>query len=201
MMLSSKKSDPGSSSSSASSVPGDGAQDLQLQSQPGALSSVAGSSEIGVSADRTPRKKERASPSGDPGGPPMPHSAAGSMDGGAADTAEGRRTSRRKRPKVEYREMDESLANLSEDEYYSEEERNAKAEKERKQVPPPPPAPPVEEENDSEPEEPSGLNPQLLHRLGNLKWLELSGMLLKLISHLQGTFLTILGELHLQGES
>ncbi|MGH0130944.1 UNVERIFIED_CONTAM: hypothetical protein FKN15_067329 [Acipenser sinensis] len=67
MMLSSKKSDPGSSSLSASSVPGDGAQDLQLQSQPGALSSVAGSSDIGVSADRTPRKKERASPSGDPG--------------------------------------------------------------------------------------------------------------------------------------
>uniref|UniRef100_A0A8C2SFM6 Lysine-specific histone demethylase 1A n=1 Tax=Capra hircus TaxID=9925 RepID=A0A8C2SFM6_CAPHI len=32
---------------------------------------------------------------------------------------------------VEYREMDESLANLSEDEYYSEEERNAKAEKEK----------------------------------------------------------------------
>uniref|UniRef100_A0A7N5ZWX8 Lysine-specific histone demethylase 1A n=1 Tax=Anabas testudineus TaxID=64144 RepID=A0A7N5ZWX8_ANATE len=57
---------------------------------------------------------------------------------------------------VEYREMDESLANLSEDEYYSEEERNAKAEKERKQVIPPP-APPVEEENDSEPEEPSGV--------------------------------------------
>uniref|UniRef100_A0A8C1ZP22 Lysine-specific histone demethylase n=1 Tax=Cyprinus carpio TaxID=7962 RepID=A0A8C1ZP22_CYPCA len=58
---------------------------------------------------------------------------------------------------VEYREMDESLANLSEDEYYSEEERNAKAEKERKQVIPPP-APPIEEENDSEPEEPSGEN-------------------------------------------
>uniref|UniRef100_A0A672Q4C8 Lysine-specific histone demethylase n=1 Tax=Sinocyclocheilus grahami TaxID=75366 RepID=A0A672Q4C8_SINGR len=57
---------------------------------------------------------------------------------------------------VEYREMDESLANLSEDEYYSEEERNAKAEKERKQVIPPPP-PPIEEENDSEPEEPSGM--------------------------------------------
>jgi len=56
---------------------------------------------------------------------------------------------------VEYREMDESLANLSEDEYYSEEERNAKAEKERKQVIPPPPPPP-EEENDSEPDEPSG---------------------------------------------
>lgn len=56
--------------------------------------------------------------------------------------------------------MDESLANLSEDEYYSEEERNAKAEKERKQVIPPP-APPVEEENDSEPEEPSGEPAQL----------------------------------------
>uniref|UniRef100_A0A4X2M3C9 Lysine-specific histone demethylase n=1 Tax=Vombatus ursinus TaxID=29139 RepID=A0A4X2M3C9_VOMUR len=56
---------------------------------------------------------------------------------------------------VEYREMDESLANLSEDEYYSEEERNAKAEKEKKLPPPPPQAPP-EEENESEPEEPSG---------------------------------------------
>ncbi|KAL0605161.1 Lysine-specific histone demethylase 1A [Plecturocebus cupreus] len=55
---------------------------------------------------------------------------------------------------VEYREMDESLANLSEDEYYSEEERNAKAEKEKKLPPPPPQAPP-EEENESEPEEPS----------------------------------------------
>ncbi|EHH14433.1 hypothetical protein EGK_00357 [Macaca mulatta] len=51
--------------------------------------------------------------------------------------------------------MDESLANLSEDEYYSEEERNAKAEKEKKLPPPPPQAPP-EEENESEPEEPSG---------------------------------------------
>lgn len=73
---------------------------------------------------------------------------------------------------VEYREMDESLANLSEDEYYSEEERNAKAEKERKQVVPPP-APPVEEENDSEPEEPSGeksLTTRLsLHRYVALK--------------------------------
>ncbi|XP_017588404.1 PREDICTED: lysine-specific histone demethylase 1A isoform X2 [Corvus brachyrhynchos] len=57
---------------------------------------------------------------------------------------------------VEYREMDESLANLSEDEYYSEEERNAKAEKEKKLPPPPPPAP-AEEENESEPEEPSGV--------------------------------------------
>ncbi|KAG8535943.1 hypothetical protein GDO81_027424, partial [Engystomops pustulosus] len=57
---------------------------------------------------------------------------------------------------VEYREMDESLANLSEDEYYSEEERNAKAEREKK-VPPPPPQAPPEEEVDSEPEEPSGV--------------------------------------------
>uniref|UniRef100_A0AAR2LFV3 Lysine-specific histone demethylase 1A n=1 Tax=Pygocentrus nattereri TaxID=42514 RepID=A0AAR2LFV3_PYGNA len=64
---------------------------------------------------------------------------------------------------VEYREMDESLANLSEDEYYSEEERNAKAEKERKQVLPPP-APPVEEENDSEPDEPSGQGCLCTHR-------------------------------------
>ncbi|XP_071495528.1 lysine-specific histone demethylase 1A-like [Diadema antillarum] len=37
-----------------------------------------------------------------------------------------RRTSRRKRPRVEYREMDEKLANLSEDEYFSEEERQSK---------------------------------------------------------------------------
>ncbi|XP_075709312.1 lysine-specific histone demethylase 1A isoform X7 [Rhinoderma darwinii] len=52
--------------------------------------------------------------------------------------------------------MDESLANLSEDEYYSEEERNAKAEREKK-VPPPPPQAPPEEEIDSEPDEPSGV--------------------------------------------
>ncbi|EHB08905.1 Lysine-specific histone demethylase 1 [Heterocephalus glaber] len=77
------------------------------------------------------------------------------METGISETPEGRRTSRRKRAKVEYREMDESLANLSEDEYYSEEERNAKAEKEKKLPPPPPQAPP-EEENESEPEEPSG---------------------------------------------
>ncbi|MBN3290373.1 KDM1A demethylase, partial [Polypterus senegalus] len=126
-----------------------------MLSQPGVPSSTATALDSGLSGDRTPRKKERASPSGDPAGPPISHSASSNIDGGA-DSAEGRRTSRRKRPKVEYREMDESLANLSEDEYYSEEERNAKAEKERKQVLPPP-APPVEEENDSEPEEPSGV--------------------------------------------
>uniref|UniRef100_A0A7N4PP85 Lysine-specific histone demethylase n=1 Tax=Sarcophilus harrisii TaxID=9305 RepID=A0A7N4PP85_SARHA len=123
----------------------------------------------GPGGERTPRKKEplRASPPGglaEPTGPagapqPGPAGAPGAagtpMETGISETPEGRRTSRRKRAKVEYREMDESLANLSEDEYYSEEERNAKAEKEKKLPPPPPQAPP-EEENESEPEEPSG---------------------------------------------
>uniref|UniRef100_UPI00358F3440 lysine-specific histone demethylase 1A-like n=1 Tax=Myxine glutinosa TaxID=7769 RepID=UPI00358F3440 len=61
------------------------------------------------------------------------------------------------RAPVEYKEMDESLANLSEDEYYSEEER--KADKERRQTPsiPPPQPPPPEEEEDSDVDEPSGL--------------------------------------------
>ncbi|XP_021440096.1 lysine-specific histone demethylase 1A isoform X2 [Oncorhynchus mykiss] len=150
MMLSSKKSDAGSSSSAASTslAPGGAERSLEAQApvQMGAPPLAPGAVEI--------KKKERASPSGEPGGPPQPHlPGPGGVD---LDTAEGRRTSRRKRSKqVEYREMDESLANLSEDEYYSEEERNAKAEKERKQVIPPP-APPMEEEVDSEPEEPSG---------------------------------------------
>uniref|UniRef100_A0A673ZUU4 Lysine-specific histone demethylase n=1 Tax=Salmo trutta TaxID=8032 RepID=A0A673ZUU4_SALTR len=148
-MLSSKKSDVGSSSAAASTslAPGGAERSLEAQApaQVGAPPLAPGAVEI--------KKKERASPSGEPGGPPQPHlPGPGGVD---LDTAEGRRTSRRKRSKVEYREMDESLANLSEDEYYSEEERNAKAEKERKQVIPPP-APPVEEEADSEPEEPSG---------------------------------------------
>uniref|UniRef100_S4R7V8 Lysine-specific histone demethylase 1A n=1 Tax=Petromyzon marinus TaxID=7757 RepID=S4R7V8_PETMA len=58
---------------------------------------------------------------------------------------------------VEYREMDESLANLSEDEYYSEEERKAEKERRQSTVPPPPPPPPPEEEEDSDVDEPSGL--------------------------------------------
>uniref|UniRef100_A0A3P8TNG1 Lysine-specific histone demethylase n=1 Tax=Amphiprion percula TaxID=161767 RepID=A0A3P8TNG1_AMPPE len=148
-MLSSKKSDAGSSSSSSSSstvgaVGGDRAPVSDAQTGPSAA----------AAGPMDSKKKERSSPSGESGGAPLPHQ---SGPGGAdADSAEVRRTSRRKRAKVEYREMDESLANLSEDEYYSEEERNAKAEKERKQVIPPP-APPPEEENDSEPEEPSGV--------------------------------------------
>uniref|UniRef100_A0A671S4L9 Lysine-specific histone demethylase n=1 Tax=Sinocyclocheilus anshuiensis TaxID=1608454 RepID=A0A671S4L9_9TELE len=147
VMLSNKKSDPGSSSSS-----GGNGGDRAPETLSAPLAAPAGPSGPG-SADV--KKKERASPCGEPGGPPLLHPPGpGGVD---QDSAEGRRTSRRKRAKVEYREMDESLANLSEDEYYSEEERNAKAEKERKQVIPPP-APPIEEENDSEPEEPSGDN-------------------------------------------
>uniref|UniRef100_A0A665W9I8 Lysine-specific histone demethylase n=1 Tax=Echeneis naucrates TaxID=173247 RepID=A0A665W9I8_ECHNA len=147
IMLSSKKSDAGSSSSSSSSSAGAAGGDRApiSDAQTGPSASAAGAMDA--------KKKERSSPSGESGGGPLPHQAGpGGVD---QDSAEVRRTSRRKRAKVEYREMDESLANLSEDEYYSEEERNAKAEKERKQVIPPP-APPAEEENDSEPEEPSG---------------------------------------------
>ncbi|XP_075029913.1 lysine-specific histone demethylase 1A isoform X3 [Calonectris borealis] len=126
---------------------------------PAAAGALGSSAESGGAAERTPRKKEppRASPPGGLSEPPAAGAAPapGAETTGIAETPEGRRTSRRKRAKVEYREMDESLANLSEDEYYSEEERNAKAEKEKKLPPPPPPAP-AEEENESEPEEPSG---------------------------------------------
>uniref|UniRef100_A0A8V0YQ16 Lysine-specific histone demethylase n=1 Tax=Gallus gallus TaxID=9031 RepID=A0A8V0YQ16_CHICK len=122
-----------------------------------AVGALGSSAESGGAAERTPRKKEppRASPPGGASEPPAAPATGGETTG-IAETPEGRRTSRRKRAKVEYREMDESLANLSEDEYYSEEERNAKAEKEKKLPPPPPPAP-AEEENESEPEEPSGV--------------------------------------------
>uniref|UniRef100_H3AFB2 Lysine-specific histone demethylase n=1 Tax=Latimeria chalumnae TaxID=7897 RepID=H3AFB2_LATCH len=158
-----KKSDQsGSSSGPGCSAPGGGDPTQDPQPHPGLISSSSSSSssESGAAADRTPRKKERALLGTDPAGSALSSGTAGTGTGtgtteaGVAETPEGRRTSRRKRAKVEYREMDESLANLSEDEYYSEEERNAKAEKERKQVPPPQPPPP-EEENDSEPEEPS----------------------------------------------
>ncbi|XP_072884506.1 lysine-specific histone demethylase 1A isoform X3 [Hemitrygon akajei] len=135
MMLTGKKSEERQSA---------GPEGLEAQADGGGLGLAASSA---AAAERTPKKKERASP----------HSSSsneGTMEGGTAETPDGRRTSKRKRAKVEYREMDESLANLSEDEYYSEEERNAKAEKEKKQVPPPQPPPP-EEEIESDPEEPS----------------------------------------------
>ncbi|XP_052087644.1 lysine-specific histone demethylase 1A-like [Mytilus californianus] len=51
------------------------------------------------------------------------------------DSDNSRRASRRKKAKVEYKEMDEQLANISEDEYYSEEEKKDKTvEKEVKDV-------------------------------------------------------------------
>ncbi|KAG9492755.1 hypothetical protein GDO78_000971 [Eleutherodactylus coqui] len=150
-MLTAKKSESG------------GGGENGAESQPPASSSSSSSSscsimaspDMGAPLERTPRKKERASPGAEHGGSSAPGIMAGA-DGGLHETPEVRRTSRRKKPKVEYREMDESLANLSEDEYYSEEERNAKAEREKK-VPPPPPQAPPEEEIDSEPEEPSGV--------------------------------------------
>ncbi|XP_078472346.1 lysine-specific histone demethylase 1A isoform X1 [Lampetra planeri] len=123
----------------------------QQKEERGVEVAVAGNEavEAGGASERTPRKKERVSPGAEA------EADGGGGGGGTAETPEGRRTSRRKRAKVEYREMDESLANLSEDEYYSEEER--KAEKERRQitVPPPPPPPPPEEEEDSDIDEPS----------------------------------------------
>ncbi|XP_069080019.1 lysine-specific histone demethylase 1A isoform X3 [Pleurodeles waltl] len=148
-MLSGKKSELSLSGSGAAAG---GGGENGLDSQPPSGVASSSSSDSGSAAERTPRKKERASPGGEPGAP----GSLGGTDSGQPDTPEGRRTSRRKRAKVEYREMDESLANLSEDEYYSEEERNAKAEREKK-VPAPQPQALPEEENDSEPEEPSGV--------------------------------------------
>ncbi|XP_078094272.1 lysine-specific histone demethylase 1A isoform X1 [Mustelus asterias] len=139
MMLSAAAAAAAAAAKKSEERPAGGPEGLEAPAD-GGLALAAGS-------ERTPKKKERASP----------HSSSsneGTMEGGTAETPDGRRTSKRKRAKVEYREMDESLANLSEDEYYSEEERNAKAEKEKKQVPPPLPPPP-EEEIESDPEEPS----------------------------------------------
>ncbi|XP_033116780.1 lysine-specific histone demethylase 1A-like [Anneissia japonica] len=65
------------------------------------------------------------------------------------DQLSGRRMSKRKRVKVEYKEMDDKLANLSEDEYYSEEERNVKKDKTGQDDP--------EEKEESETDEPKGL--------------------------------------------
>ncbi|XP_035685902.1 lysine-specific histone demethylase 1A-like isoform X6 [Branchiostoma floridae] len=79
-----------------------------------------------------------------PGGVPLDPAAAADAE------ALSRRTSRRKRAKVEYREMDEKLANLSEDEYYSEEERK---EKEYKKIEDAAPEP----EEDSDQDEQTGI--------------------------------------------
>ncbi|XP_014665183.1 PREDICTED: lysine-specific histone demethylase 1A-like [Priapulus caudatus] len=78
----------------------------------------------------------------------------GDDQSGLAD--DGRRTSKRKRPRVEYKEMDDKLANLSEDNNDSDEDKPVK---EKKQVlpPPPPPPPEPEPEEESENEDPTGL--------------------------------------------
>ena len=92
MMLSSKKSDAGSSSSSSSSSSGaaGGERVLVADAMSGPSASSAGPMDV--------KKKERSSPSGEAGGPSLPHQAGpGGVD---PDSAEVRRTSRRKRAKV-----------------------------------------------------------------------------------------------------
>ena len=94
IMLSSKKSDAGSSSSSSSSsaagAAAGGERPPMSDTQTGTSTSAAGAMDV--------KKKERSSPSGESGGAPLPHQAG---PGGAdPDSAEVRRTSRRKRAKV-----------------------------------------------------------------------------------------------------
>lgn len=90
MMLSSKKSDAGSSSSSSSAGPTGGDRAPASDAQSGPSASAAGPMDA--------KKKERSSPSGEPGGASLPHQAGpGGVD---QDSAEVRRTSRRKRAKV-----------------------------------------------------------------------------------------------------
>lgn len=91
-MMSSKKSDAGSSSSSSSSSVGVGGGDRV----PGPDAPTGSSASSAGPMDS--KKKERSSPSGEPGGASLPHQ---SGPGGAdQDSAEVRRTSRRKRAKV-----------------------------------------------------------------------------------------------------
>lgn len=73
------------------------------------------------------------------------------------DESHGRRMSRRKRPKVEYKEMDDKLANLSEDEYLSDEETSRASKPEKVASPVVPPKPAEVEEEDSEHDDPTGL--------------------------------------------
>lgn len=91
-MLSSKKSDAGSSSSSSSSSVGaaGGERTLSSDAQTGPSASASGAVDT--------KKKDRLSPSGEPAGASFPHPPGpGGVD---PDSAEVRRTSRRKRPKV-----------------------------------------------------------------------------------------------------
>lgn len=89
-MLSSKKSDAGSSSSSSSSSAAGGDRVPGSDIQTGSAASVAGAMDS--------KKKDRSSPSGEHGGASLSHQ---SGPGGAdQDSAEVRRTSRRKRAKV-----------------------------------------------------------------------------------------------------
>ncbi|XP_076444421.1 lysine-specific histone demethylase 1A-like [Babylonia areolata] len=92
-------------------------------------------------------------------------SASPADDADDASSESSRRVSKRKRAKVEYKEMDDHLAHLSEDEYYSEEERKEKAkEKETKETGPSVETketekPPVKPE-DTEPEKADPEQPQ-----------------------------------------
>ncbi|CAE1295017.1 Lysine-specific histone demethylase 1 homolog 1,Lysine-specific histone demethylase 1 homolog 2,Possible lysine-specific histone demethylase 1,Protein FLOWERING LOCUS D,Lysine-specific histone demethylase 1 homolog 3,Lysine-specific histone demethylase 1A [Acanthosepion pharaonis] len=91
--------------------------------------------------------------SGAPGGTPTSTSTQSSSSTTSVSISDGgdnRRTSRRKKARVsepvEYKEMDEQLANLSEEEYVSEEEKEKKNEKEKEKMKVEEPE--VESEND-----------------------------------------------------
>nr|XP_006824583.1 PREDICTED: lysine-specific histone demethylase 1A-like isoform X2 [Saccoglossus kowalevskii] len=133
---------------------------MERRDRDSAHSSNSSGDETGRKRDRSPKdNKEMIIPVGIlPQGMPGHHqhgtssnSASGGEQSNGSENPE-RRQSRRKRPRVEYKEMDDKLANLSEDEYFSEEE---KISKQPTPTPvPEPPKPPEEEEVESEPEEP-----------------------------------------------
>lgn len=91
IMLSSKKSDAGSSSSSSSASSAGGDRAPTADAQTGTAAPTAGAMDV--------KKEKRSSPSVEPGGAPVGHHQGGP---GPADpdSAEVRRTSRRKRAKV-----------------------------------------------------------------------------------------------------
>ncbi|GAB6032502.1 Lysine-specific histone demethylase 1A [Chamberlinius hualienensis] len=104
-----------------------------------------------------------------PGKPitPQKQSALAGLGSSKGDTTEresvsytdtkGRRMSRRKRPKVEYKEMDEKLSNLSEDEYVSDEDCASSGKNEKQNPPQLTPQKPAEIEEDSDVDDPTGL--------------------------------------------